>query len=80
MKMENGKTENDRLEQSVIRHVSSVDKITPLDIARERVDVISEKIHHLPDEFLDELKKQLETILEGNGGSQEGRSLLKIKV
>ncbi|KAK8650826.1 hypothetical protein V6N13_140449 [Hibiscus sabdariffa] len=69
-KMVNGKTENDCTDQSVIRRVSSADKITLRDIARERVDVISEKMHRLPDEFLDELKTQLKTILEGNGGSQ----------
>ncbi|XVE72527.1 hypothetical protein DITRI_Ditri11bG0046500 [Diplodiscus trichospermus] len=75
-KMENGKTENDCPEQSVIRRVSSADKITLLDIARERVDVISEKMHRLPDEFLDELKNQLKTILEGNGGSQNREEFL----
>ncbi|XWS36700.1 hypothetical protein CRYUN_Cryun20dG0108000 [Craigia yunnanensis] len=69
-KMENGKTENDCPEQSVIHRVSSADKITLQDIARERVDVISEKMRRLPDEFLDELKNQLKAILEGNGGSQ----------
>ncbi|XP_021274428.1 OBERON-like protein [Herrania umbratica] len=75
-KMENGKTENDFPEQSVIRRVSSADKITLRDIARERVDVISEKMHHLPDEFLDELKNQLRAILEGNGGSQNREEFL----
>ncbi|XP_022758933.1 OBERON-like protein [Durio zibethinus] len=75
-KMENGKTENDCHEHSVIRRVSSADKITLHDIARERVDVISEKMHHLPDEFLDELKNQLKAILEGNGGSQNREEFL----
>ena len=56
MKRENKKTENVCPEQSVIRRVSSADKITLRDVARERIDVISEKMHHLPDEFLDELK------------------------
>ncbi|KAK5819990.1 Protein OBERON 2 -like protein [Gossypium arboreum] len=75
-KMENGKIENDCPEQSVIRRVSSADKITLRDIARERVDVISEKMHRLPDEFLDELKNQLKAILEGNGGSQNREEFL----
>ncbi|XVF21121.1 hypothetical protein REPUB_Repub12eG0063200 [Reevesia pubescens] len=75
-KMENGKTENDCPEQSVIRRVSSADKVTLRDIARERVDVISEKMHRLPDEFLDELKNQLKAILEGNGGSQNREEFL----
>ncbi|TYH63934.1 hypothetical protein ES332_D07G230700v1 [Gossypium tomentosum] len=75
-KMENGKIENDCPEQSVIRRVSSADKITLRDIARERVDVISEKMHRLPDELLDELKNQLKAILEGNGGSQNREEFL----
>jgi len=75
-KMENGKTENDCPEQSVIRRVSVADKITLRDIARERVDVISEKMHHLPDDFLDELKNGLRVILEGSGGSQHREEFL----
>lgn len=69
-KMENGKAENDCHEQSVIHRVSSADKISLRDIARERVDIISEKMHRLPDDFLEELKNGLRVILEGNGGSQ----------
>ncbi|KAE8679691.1 Protein OBERON 2 [Hibiscus syriacus] len=75
-KMVNVKTENDGTKQSVTLHVSSADKITLRDIARERVDVISEKMHHLPDVFLDELKNQLKTILEGNGGSERREEFL----
>ncbi|XP_011048942.1 PREDICTED: OBERON-like protein [Populus euphratica] len=75
-KMENGKAENDCPEQSVIRRVSVADKITLRDIARERVDVISEKMHHLPDDFLDELKNGLRVILEGSGGSQHREEFL----
>jgi hypothetical protein len=69
--MENGKAENDCPEQSVIRRVSSADKISLRDIARERVDIIYEKMHRLPDEFLEEMKNGLRAILEGNGGSQQ---------
>ncbi|KAL4323629.1 hypothetical protein GQ457_11G004150 [Hibiscus cannabinus] len=75
-KLLNGKTENDSTEQPVIRRLASADKISLRDIARERVDVISEKMHRLPDEFLDELKNQLKTILEGNGGSQSQEEFL----
>ncbi|KAK8630562.1 hypothetical protein V6N13_079350 [Hibiscus sabdariffa] len=74
--IENVKTENDCLEQSVIHRVSSADKITLRDIARERVDVISEKMQYLPDEYIDELKNQLKSILEGNGGSQNREEFL----
>lgn len=70
-KMENGKVENDFPEQSVIRRLSSADKISLRDIARERVDRVCEKMNHLPDEFLEELKSNLRVILDGNGGSQQ---------
>ncbi|XP_065873383.1 OBERON-like protein [Euphorbia lathyris] len=75
-KMENGKTENDCPEQSVIRRVSSADKISLRDIARERVDIISERMHRLPDEFLEALKNGFRAILEGNGGSQHREEFL----
>lgn len=69
-KMENGKAEIDCPDQSVIRRVSSADRSSLQDIARERVDVICEKMHRLPEEFLDELKNGLRVILEGGNGSQ----------
>lgn len=69
-KLENEKAENDYPEQSVIRRFSNSDKISLRDIARERVDIISERMHLLPDEFLDELKGGLRLILDGGGGSQ----------
>ncbi|CAJ2633586.1 protein OBERON 2-like [Trifolium pratense] len=69
-KMENGKADIDCPDQSVIRRVSSADRISLQDIARERVDVICDKMHHLPEEFLDELKNGLRVILEGGNGSQ----------
>ncbi|MCI11220.1 OBERON-like protein, partial [Trifolium medium] len=48
-KMENGKADIDCPDQSVIRRVSSADRISLQDIARERVDVICDKMHHLPE-------------------------------
>ncbi|KAJ7964718.1 OBERON-like protein [Quillaja saponaria] len=68
-KMENGKSD-ECPEQSVIRRLSSSDKISLRDIARERIDIISDKMYHLPEEFLDELKNGLRLILEGGNGSQ----------
>ncbi|XP_044493691.1 OBERON-like protein [Mangifera indica] len=78
-KMENRKTEIDCHEQSVIRRISSADKISLRDVARERVDLISEKMHPLPDEFLEELKNGLRAILEGNGGSQHREEFLTLQ-
>ncbi|XP_062107220.1 OBERON-like protein [Humulus lupulus] len=78
-KMENGKAENDCPEQSVIRRVSSADKITLRDIASDRVDIISDKMHHLPDEFLEEVKNNLRVILDGNGGSQHREEFFNLQ-
>ncbi|KAF5741379.1 OBERON-like protein [Tripterygium wilfordii] len=75
-KLENGKAEVECAEQSVIRRVSSADKISLRDIARERVDLISEKMHRIPDEYLEELKGGLRAILEGTGGSQHREEFL----
>lgn len=69
-KTTNEKTEPDSHEQPVIHHISSADKVSIREIARERVDIISEKMHRLPDEFLEELKNGLKAILEGNGVQQ----------
>ncbi|KAL9457357.1 hypothetical protein AB3S75_006409 [Citrus x aurantiifolia] len=78
-KMENGKSEIDCPEQSVIRRVSSADKISLREIARERVDVVSEKMHRLPEEFLEELKNGLRAILECNGGSHQREEFLTLQ-
>lgn len=60
--------ENGFAEHSVIRHISSSDKMSLRDVARERVDIVSEQMQHLPDEFLEKLKNELRVILEGTGG------------
>ncbi|KAI4331012.1 hypothetical protein MLD38_029243 [Melastoma candidum] len=70
VKMENGKVD-DSFEHSVVRRLSGADKVSLRDIAKERVDVIAEKMHRLPSDYLEELKNMLRTILEGNGGSQQ---------
>ncbi|XP_011039329.1 PREDICTED: OBERON-like protein [Populus euphratica] len=75
-KMENDKADNDCPGQSIIRRVSGADKISCRDIAGERVDIISEKMQHLPDDFLDELKNGLRVMLEGSGGSQHREEFL----
>ncbi|XP_024963406.1 OBERON-like protein isoform X2 [Cynara cardunculus var. scolymus] len=62
--------DNGSAEHSVIRHISSSDKMSLRDISRERVDVIAERMHHLPDEFLDKLKNELRGLIEGMGGQQ----------
>ncbi|KAF5949792.1 hypothetical protein HYC85_011785 [Camellia sinensis] len=69
-KLENERAENDLPESSVTRRFSHSDNISLQDIARERVDLISEKMHQLPEKLLDDLKGRLRLILEGSGGSQ----------
>ena len=75
-KLANGKTDNDIPEQSVIRRYSNLEKLTLRDIARERVEMIAERMLLLPDELLEELKSRLRIILEGNGGSQHREEFL----
>lgn len=78
-KMENGKADNDCPEQSVVRRVSSADKISLRDIARDRVEIISEKMHRLPDEFLEEAKNNLRVILDGHGGTQHREEFFSLQ-
>ncbi|KAH0908504.1 hypothetical protein HID58_031825, partial [Brassica napus] len=60
------KTEPEQQQQTVMHHVSSADKVSVRDIARERVEIVAERMHRLPDEFLEELKNGLKAVLEGN--------------
>lgn len=62
--------ENGYAEHSVVRNLSNSDKISLRDIARERVDVIADRMRNLPDEYLEKFKHELRVILEGFGGSQ----------
>eukprot|EP00262_Sarcandra_glabra_P008406 TRINITY_DN21928_c0_g1_i1.p1 TRINITY_DN21928_c0_g1~~TRINITY_DN21928_c0_g1_i1.p1 ORF type:complete len:594 (-),score=109.13 TRINITY_DN21928_c0_g1_i1:227-2008(-) len=71
--------ENDCPEQSVIRRVSGTDKITLRDVARERVDIISERMIVQPEELLEEVKSELRVILEGAGGSQNREEFLYLQ-
>ncbi|KAK3031983.1 hypothetical protein RJ639_036188 [Escallonia herrerae] len=75
-KLEDEKAQNGLSEKAVVRRFSNLDKISLQDISRERVDIISEKMHLLPGEFLEELKSGLRLILEGNGGSHRREEFL----
>lgn len=78
-KLENEKAEMGYPEKLVIRRVSNADKISLQDIARERVDVISERMQLLPDEFSDELKAGLRIILDAGGGSQHREEFMSLQ-
>ncbi|CAN4095968.1 unnamed protein product [Withania somnifera] len=62
--------ENGYAEHSVVHNMSNSDKISLQDIARERVDVVADRMQNLPDEYIEKFKHELRVILEGLGGSQ----------
>ncbi|CAA3030686.1 OBERON [Olea europaea subsp. europaea] len=68
--------ENGFAEHSVVRRISSSDKISLQDVARERVDIVAERMQNLPDEFLDKFKNELRSFLEGLGDSQQREEFL----
>lgn len=76
---ENDKAENDYSKTSIIRRFSDSDKISLRDIASERVEIISERMQLVPDEFLDDLKGSLRAILDGSGGSQQREEFMMLQ-
>ncbi|KAK1414860.1 hypothetical protein QVD17_30621 [Tagetes erecta] len=71
--------ENGSAEHSVVRRISNSDKMSLRDISKERVDVIAERMHHLPDDFLDKLKNELRGLIEGMGGHQHREEYLSLQ-
>ncbi|KAJ8643720.1 hypothetical protein MRB53_005468 [Persea americana] len=71
--------ESDYPKQSVIRRVSNTNKISLRDVARERIEIISEQMKSQPEELLEELKGDLRIILEGTGGSQNREEFLLLQ-
>ncbi|KAJ6811504.1 OBERON-like protein [Iris pallida] len=71
--------ENEYPEPQVIRRVSHVNKLSLHEVARERVEVISERMMVMPVELLEELKSDLRVILEGTGGSQNREEFLHLQ-
>ncbi|KAL1804142.1 hypothetical protein ACET3Z_032789 [Daucus carota] len=68
--------ENGFTEHSVTRNVSNLDRMSLRDIVRERVDSVAEKMQRLPDEFLEKLKNEVRSLLDGTGGSQHREEFL----
>ncbi|KAL0398881.1 UNVERIFIED_CONTAM: OBERON-like protein [Sesamum radiatum] len=58
--------DNGFAEHSVVRHISSSDKMSLRDVAREKVEIIAERMQNLPDEYLDKFKNELRAFLEAH--------------
>lgn len=71
--------ENGFAEHSVVRHISSSDKMSLRDVAGERVEIIADRMQHLPDEYLDRFKNELRSFLEGLGSSQQRDEFLSLQ-
>ncbi|KAJ6843377.1 OBERON-like protein [Iris pallida] len=71
--------ENEYPEPQVIRRVSDVNKLSLHEVARERVEVISDRMMVMPVELLEELKSELRLILEGTGGSHTREEFLNLQ-
>nr|CAB3490415.1 unnamed protein product [Digitaria exilis] len=54
-------------------------RVTLREIARERVDVVAEKMKAMSEEQLDEIKAELRAILEGTGGSHHIEEFLYLQ-
>ncbi|GFP99808.1 oberon-like protein [Phtheirospermum japonicum] len=50
-----------------------------LDVARDKLDIISEKMQNLPEKYLDKLKNELRSFLEGLGGSKQRDEFLLLQ-
>ncbi|KAJ0253020.1 Protein OBERON 2 [Hirschfeldia incana] len=66
VKQKTGPDSSSHEQQPVMHRVSTADRVSVRDIARERVEVIAERMHRLPEEFLEELKSGLKSVLEGS--------------
>ncbi|XBI79405.1 hypothetical protein VPH35_088877 [Triticum aestivum] len=63
----------------VIRGSSRIDRVSLREIARERVDLVVEKMKVMPEEHLEEIKNELRSILEGTGGSHHIEEFLYLQ-
>ncbi|KAL6643965.1 hypothetical protein ACP70R_018731 [Stipagrostis hirtigluma subsp. patula] len=63
----------------VIRGASRVGGMLLREVARERVDLVAEKMKVMPEEHLEEIKNQLRSILEGTGGSHHIEEFLYLQ-
>ncbi|KAF0888240.1 hypothetical protein E2562_013694 [Oryza meyeriana var. granulata] len=63
----------------VIRGASRLDRMSLREVARERVDLVAEKMKVMPEEHLEDMKNELRSILEGTGGSHHIEEFLYLQ-
>uniref|UniRef100_A0A0E0RHW8 Zinc finger PHD-type domain-containing protein n=1 Tax=Oryza rufipogon TaxID=4529 RepID=A0A0E0RHW8_ORYRU len=63
----------------VIRGSSRLDRMSLREVARERVDLVAEKMKVMPEEHLEDMKNELRSILEGTGGSHHIEEFLYLQ-
>ncbi|WOL03944.1 OBERON-like protein [Canna indica] len=71
--------ENEVGELQIIRRISHANRLSLHEVARDRVEIVSEKMKVMPDELLEELKSELRVILEGTGGSHHIEEFLYLQ-
>lgn len=71
--------ESEYAEPSVVRRVSTINKLSLREAAGERVDVMADRMRVIPIELLEELKSELRVILEGTGGTQNREEFLNLQ-
>ncbi|CAM0874040.1 unnamed protein product [Alopecurus aequalis] len=67
------------IERQVIRRIPNTVRVTLREVARDRVDLVAEKMKVMPDELLDETKSELRSILEGTGGPNHVEEFLYLQ-
>ncbi|KAL6653803.1 hypothetical protein ACP70R_008727 [Stipagrostis hirtigluma subsp. patula] len=66
-------------ELQAVRRIPSVGRITLREVARDRVDIVAEKMKVMGEELLEEIKSELRSILEGTGGSHHIEEFLYLQ-
>lgn len=69
----------DVAERQVIRRIPSTGRVTLREVARDRADLVAEKMKVMPEELLDDIKTELRSILEGSGGPQHIEEFLYLQ-
>ncbi|KAG6517269.1 OBERON-like protein [Zingiber officinale] len=71
--------ENEVAEQQQVQRMANANRLSLHEVARDRIEVVAEKMKGMPDELLEELKSELRLILEGAGGSHHIEEFLYLQ-